>query len=210
MGQFLLGLLTAIIGYLLGNFSTGIVVSRLRSNTDIREYGSGNAGATNMLRVLGRRPAMWTLLGDVLKGIIASLIGFALLGVNGAVLGGTCAVLGHDFPVFFRFRGGKGVATSFGALLCIFPLQMLVILAIFLVVVALTRYVSLGSMCAAFVLPFLILFTVPGLTWFSYVLVFLLGGLCIFAHRKNIQRLLKKEESRLDFAQFSKKKETPQ
>lgn len=205
MDAFLRAILTIAIGYLVGNFSTGIVVSKLQANTDIREHGSGNTGATNMLRVLGGRPALWTLVGDILKGAIACLVGFALLGRTGGILGGAAAIVGHDFPVFFNFKGGKGVATTFGALLFLFPWQMLVVAGVFVVVVAISRMVSLGSICAAIVMPFLIAFTMPKGSWLDTVLVFLMAALCVFSHRENIKRILAGKESKLDFAQFRKK-----
>lgn len=205
MITFLLGLLTVVIGYFLGNFSTGIVVSRLQANTDIREHGSGNAGTTNMLRVLGRRPAMWTLLGDVVKGLLAALIGFALLGRTGAFLGGASAVIGHDFPVLFGFKGGKGVATTLGALLLLLPWQMLVCLLCFALVVAISRYVSLGSIAAALCLMIMVPFTYRGSFWLDYVLIYFQALLLVFSHRENIKRLLAKSENRLDFSQLRKK-----
>ena len=121
----------AAAGYLLGNFNTGLVVSRLQAGIDIRRHGSGNAGATNMLRVLGSQSALLTLIGDILKGLIAIWIGHCLAGFPGAMLGATASIAGHCWPVFFGFKGGKGVATTAGALLCLFPVAGLLCLAVF-------------------------------------------------------------------------------
>lgn len=142
-------LLIAAIGYLFGNFNTGLIVSKLQSGIDIRKHGSGNAGATNMLRVLGSQSALLTIVGDVFKGIFAIWVGQWIAGFYGGLLGGTAAIIGHDWPVFFGFKGGKGVATSFGVLLYLFPLHGLFCFGVFLIVFLPTRYVSLGSMVAA-------------------------------------------------------------
>ena len=139
-------ILTVVIGYLLGNFSTGVMLSRRRGGEDIRKKGSGNAGATNMLRVKGRSLAVLTLLGDMVKGMAGVWVGWLLVGGDlGGLIGGFSAVVGHDFPVFLGFKGGKGIATSFGALLIMYPLQSLLLLLTFIVIVALTHYVSVGS-----------------------------------------------------------------
>ena len=116
-------LLTLVIGYLLGSISTGVILSRVFGHKDIRNQGSGNSGTTNMLRVMGKKFALLTFAGDLLKGIIAVLIGKALLGTQaGEIVGAFGAILGHNFPLYFGFKGGKGIATSFGCLLIVFPL----------------------------------------------------------------------------------------
>lgn len=115
-------LLTLVIGYLLGSISTGVILSRVFGHKDIRNQGSGNSGTTNMLRVMGKKFALLTFAGDLLKGIIAVLIGKALLGTQaGEIVGAFGAILGHNFPLYFGFKGGKGIATSFGCLLIVFP-----------------------------------------------------------------------------------------
>lgn len=202
-----------VCGYLLGSISTGVLLSRLFEKRDIRQQGSGNAGTTNMLRVYGRGMAALTLAGDMLKGILAVLLGFALmsdtygsvLGMRGGILGALGAVLGHNFPIFFGFKGGKGIATSFGCLLVIFPLQTLFAFGVFLVVFLLTHYVSAGSVSAAVVLPVAILLTVPFDPIISPAAVFL-GLLAIARHKQNILRLIKGEERRIDFSVFKGKK----
>ena len=197
---------TVVIGYLLGSISTGVLLSRAFSNTDIRSQGSGNAGTTNMLRVLGRKMALLTFLGDMLKGIIAVFIGKALVGGSlGGVLGVLGAVLGHFYPLYFGFKGGKGIATSFGSLLFVFPVQALIAFGVFLVLVALTHYVSVGSIAAAIVLPLLVIFTTP-YNLPVYIITACIGAGVIWRHRANIRRLLQHTENKLDFATLKKKK----
>lgn len=198
--------LTLIIGYLLGSISTGVLLSRFLAKRDIRKEGSGNAGTTNMLRVHGRGMALLTLAGDMLKGIVAVFIGFALVGgEGGGLLGALGAVLGHNFPCFFGFKGGKGIATSFGCLLIIFPLQTLFAFGVFLVLFLVTRYVSVGSICAAVALPLAVLVTTPpdAIIWPATLF---LGLLAIARHGPNIRRLLAGQENQIDFRVFKGKK----
>ena len=199
-------ILTILIGYLLGSVSTGVVLSKAFAKTDIRSQGSGNAGTTNMLRILGRKMALFTFLGDMLKGIIAVFIGKALVGGDlGGVLGVTGAVLGHYYPLYFGFKGGKGIATSFGSLLFVFPVQALLAFSVFLILVALTHYVSVGSIAAAFTLPLLIILTHPENVPVC-VITACIGVSVIWRHRANIKRLLSHSESKLDFNTLKKKK----
>lgn len=197
---------TLVIGYLLGSISTGVVLSKLFANTDIRSQGSGNAGTTNMLRILGRRMALYTFIGDMLKGIIAVFIGKALVGGElGGVLGVVGAVLGHYYPLYFGFKGGKGIATSFGSLLFVFPVQALLAFSVFLILVAVTRYVSVGSVAAAITLPALVFLTCPE-NMLVCVITACIGLSVIWRHRANIKRLLSHTESKLDFNTLKKKK----
>jgi len=201
-------ILTLVIGYLLGSISTGVVLSKLFHNTDIRSQGSGNAGTTNMLRILGRRMALFTFLGDMLKGIIAVFIGKALVGGDlGGVLGVAGAVLGHYYPLYFGFKGGKGIATSFGSMLFVFPVQALLAFTVFLILVAATHYVSVGSVAAAFTLPMLVLLTHPENVP-VWVITACIGISVIWRHRANIKRLLNHTENKLDFSTLKKKKKS--
>ena len=199
-------LLVLVVGYLLGNFSTGVVLSRKTKGFDIRDYGSKSAGTTNMLRVLGRASAALTLVGDMLKGIVAGLIGWWLLGDRmGALLGGVAAIVGHDFPVLLHFKGGKGIATSFGLLLMLYPIQSLVVLAVFIAVVALTRYVSVGSIACAVLYPIIVIATTPFDARVAALMV-CVGVLAVFCHRANIRRLIEGKENRLDVSKLKGKK----
>ena len=198
-------LLTLAVGYLLGSISTGVLLSKLLRNSDIRSQGSGNSGTTNMLRVHGRGMALLTFIGDLLKGIIAVLVGKALVGGSlGGLLGVVGAVLGHSYPIFFGFKGGKGIATGFGALLFVFPWQTLTAFGVFLLVVFFTHYVSAGSIAAAVSLPLLVILTTPfdPLVWGMAVFT---GGFVIYRHRSNIVRLMQHKESRLDFSSLTGK-----
>ena len=191
-----------VIGYLLGSISTGVVISKALSKTDIRTHGSGNAGTTNMLRVLGRKAALLTFIGDMLKGIIAVFIGKWLVGGElGGLLGVVGAVLGHYYPLYFGFKGGKGIATSFGSLLFVFPVQALLAFTVFLILVGITHYVSVGSVAAAIVLPLLVVFTrfaQPQL----WIITACIGASVVWRHRANIQRLMNHTESKLDFSKL--------
>ena len=199
-------ILVVIIGYLFGSISTGVVLSKLATGKDIRSEGSGNIGTTNMLRVLGRKMALFTFLGDMLKGIIPVLIGKAIFGGDlGGVLGVFGALIGHTFPVFFGFKGGKGIATGFGSLLFVFPVQALTAIGLFFIITALTRYVSLGSIVAALALPTLVLVARPeqSLLW---LLTYVCGVFVVWNHRSNIHRLLTHTERKLDFNTLKKEK----
>ena len=199
-------LIVIAAGYLLGSISTGVVLSRLFAKTDIRSQGSGNAGTTNMLRVLGRRMALFTFIGDMLKGIIAVFIGKWLIGGElGGLLGVVGAVLGHYYPLYFGFKGGKGIATSFGSLLFVFPVQALLAFAVFLILVAVTHHVSVGSIAAAITLPLLIVITrfqEPTL----WIITVCIGASVVWRHRANIKRLMNHTENKLDFSTLKGKK----
>ena len=199
-------LIVIAAGYLLGSISTGVVLSKLFAKTDIRSQGSGNAGTTNMLRVLGRKMALFTFIGDMLKGIIAVFIGKWLIGGElGGLLGVVGALLGHYYPLYFGFKGGKGIATSFGSLLFVFPVQALLAFAVFLILVAVTHYVSVGSIAAAITLPLLIVIThwqEPSL----WIITVCIGASVVWRHRANIKRLMNHTENKLDFGTLKGKK----
>ena len=199
-------ILSAVLGYLLGCIPTGVLVARIYGVRDIRTLGSGNSGTTNVLRNLGWLPSVLTLVGDCLKGYVACLIGKQLGGDAGMLVGGLCAILGHDFPVFMGFRGGKGIATSLGLIIAINPWLALALLAVQIVAVALTRYMSVASLITTVAFPILVIFTERSRENFPLFL----GAACIasvlslFGHRGNIQRLIRGEENRLDFVKICK------
>ena len=193
--------LSLLFGYLLGSLNTSVIVSRMKGK-DIRTEGSGNAGATNTLRVMGKGMAAVVLLCDILKAILAVLLARLFFRCfpfeypyPGELLAGFGAILGHNFPLYFGFRGGKGVATSFGALLILDWRIALIILGIFILVVALTRYVSLASCLAAAGVE-VSAFVLRESAWERLIFA-AIGLLCIFRHKKNIGRLLKGTESKL-------------
>jgi acyl phosphate:glycerol-3-phosphate acyltransferase len=193
-----------LIAYLLGSVPTSVWIGKAFYNIDVREFGSGNAGATNTFRVLGRSAGIPVLIIDILKGSLA----VALAWLSGFEPGenefinlqlglGIAALLGHIFPVFAGFRGGKGVATMLGIVLCIVPVSCAICMLIFLVMLFATRIVSLSSMTAGVTFPIVLNLvlgnTNPILLVFSIVVAVLL----LITHRKNIQRLLRNEESRV-------------
>lgn len=205
MALWLKYVLIGLGGYLLGNISVGIIIAKLYGIGDIRRVGSGNAGTTNVLRNLGWLPSILTLVGDCLKSFLAAWIGGIIAGEIGLLIGGTAAIIGHDFPVFFKFKGGKGIASTLGLILAIDPLLGVCMLLPVLVIIALTRYVSVGSIYAAFSYPlFTYLFTRnrENAAYFLYFSIFA-AVLTLFCHRGNIQRLIHKEENRLDFKKIS-------
>ena len=199
-------LLIAVVGYFLGNISVGILISRAYGVKDIRTRGSGNAGTTNVLRTLGWVPSVLTLVGDCLKGFLAAELGNILGGEIGMLIGGTCAIIGHDFPVVFHFKGGKGIATSLGLILALNPWIALVLTVLVVGVAATLRYMSVGSVAAAVLYTPLVAIFMRGSAYYGAQLGFAAFAslLALFCHRKNIARLIRGEENRLDFEKISR------
>lgn len=186
-----------IIGYLIGCFSPSYFLGKLIKNKDIRNYGSGNAGTTNALRVFGKKIAALTFVMDIIKGTIAVLIGQWLMGFNGGLLASIFVVLGHNWPVFLGFKGGKGIATSFGVLIVIHWQTGVACLVIWILTIVFTRYVSLGSISASVVAPFVLLLIDRSAPKNLYLTMIFLALLAIYRHKDNIRRLFKGEENRL-------------
>lgn len=193
-----------LIAYLLGSIPNSVWIGKFFYNIDVREFGSGNAGATNTFRVLGKKAGIPVLIFDILKGTLAVSLSFLtdfdrqsneFIDLQMGL--GIAALIGHIFPVFAGFRGGKGVATILGVVICILPLACSLSLCVFLLVLLSTRIVSLSSMIAGISFPLFLNLaldnTNPILTVFSIIV----SALLIITHRKNIQRLLKKEESKV-------------
>ena len=185
-----------IVAYLLGSVSTAVVVARVLGIQDPREVGSKNPGATNILRYGGKLAALLTLAGDLLKGVAAVLIAKALTD-DGLViaLSGLAAFVGHLFPVFFRFRGGKGVATALGVWLAINPWVGLALVATWLAFAALFRYSSLSALAAAFSAPFFVAWLIPDVVYLYTCTA--MSMLLIVRHRSNIRNLLAGRESKI-------------
>ena len=201
MSKYAALLLAAVIGYLLGSVSTGILYSRSLGR-DIRTQGSKNSGATNMTRVHGPKEGGLTFLGDCLKGVLAALIGKWLGGQLGAVVGGTFAVLGHMWPVFFGFRGGKGVATCIGIGFVTYPLFGGLAVIVGVAVMLISKFVSLGSMLG--LMTFAIGVTVCYGVWPIGLWGIALAGLVVWRHRSNIRRLMQGTENKLGKSKTSK------
>jgi glycerol-3-phosphate acyltransferase PlsY len=200
-----LTLIVILIAYLLGSIPTAVWIGRIFHDTDVREHGSGNAGATNTIRVLGWKTGIPVLLIDLAKGWAAAMLpvlfslaapGSALL-INLKIMTGITAIIGHIFPIFAGFRGGKGVATIFGVLMALQPVLTLICVGVFLLVFLVTGIVSVSSMSAGFAFPILLLavFDTPSLI-FKIFSAFVAVALLI-THRNNIKRLMKGEEKRL-------------
>lgn len=184
----------AVIGYLLGSVSTGILVAT-RAGHDIRSEGSHNTGASNALRILGLKGGALTFLGDFAKAALAVLIGKWIGGLAGGMIAGLGAVLGHNWPLFFHFKGGKGIACSTAILILLFPWQGAVAIALCLMVIFLTRYISLGSLTMLSVFFLLMLFSMG--VWPYAVWAFALLALGVYRHRSNIQRLKDGTENKI-------------
>ena len=198
----------AIIAYLIGSINFSVIISKKVAGFDVREKGSGNAGSTNMLRSVGKGAAVLTLLCDILKGVVAILIA---IGIGNLVkdadkgllvqIAGVAVVLGHTFPIFFGFKGGKGVATSLGILLMTNWQIGLICLVFALVLMVLTQMVSLGSCAAAVLFPVLTLFikehyiVAEGGNYFIYSVI--LAVIVLYNHRSNIKRMLNGTENKL-------------
>lgn len=186
--------LVIIIAYFLGNISPSILLGRARG-VDIKKEGSGNAGTTNALRVLGKKAAVITLIIDIGKGFVAVQIGYLLSGAQAAMFCALAAFIGHIWPLLFRFKGGKGVAVAFGTILAINWQLALIALGIVALTVLITRMVSMGSVIAAVSFPIISYFLEKDFFWFGIVMALIM----LYAHRSNIKRIINGEEHKLSF-----------
>lgn len=187
-------ILVIVIAYFLGNISPSTLIGR-SMGVDIKKEGSGNAGTTNALRVLGKKAAIITLVVDIGKGVVAVLLGNALAGPTAAMYCALAAFIGHIWPAIFNFKGGKGVAVAFGTIVAINWQLGLLCLAVVAVVVLLTKMVSAGSVTVAIAFPVLAYFMEPD---FLYVGI-IMAALLVYKHKENIKRLIKGEENKLSF-----------
>lgn len=211
--------ITMVASYLLGSINSAIVISKLIYRDDVRKHGSGNAGMTNMLRTYGGKAALLTLFGDMLKTAIAVFIAGALLGFRYSYgvsyndgycyMAGLFAVLGHIFPIYYGFKGGKGVLVTATMGLIVSPIPFLIVLTIFVIVVAVSKYVSLGSVIGAILYPIILngycqvfFGATPGI---MMLCVILLAIIIVFCHRANLERISNRTENKLSF----KKKAAP-
>lgn len=196
--------LVGLVAYLIGSISFAIIFSKKFAGFDVRERGSNNAGTTNVLRTVGKKAAALTLICDILKGVVAVLL--AMLAANIwqeadeellKYLAGLMAIIGHTFPVYYGFKGGKGVATSLGVLLVVNPQIGIICLVFALIIMIATRMVSLGSVLAATLFPILTVFMVD--SFGAKVISILIALLVIFNHRSNIKRLKNGTENKISF-----------
>lgn len=205
-------IIVAIIAYLIGSISFSVIISKKMAGFDVREKGSGNAGSTNVLRTVGKKAAVITLICDILKGVVAILLallaGVIIKDLDKALLvqlAGVFVIIGHTFPIFFKFKGGKGIATSLGVLLMINWQIGLICLVFALILMALTRIVSVGSIMAAILFPVLVLFinqnyiVAESSNWSYLIFSVIIALLVLFNHRANLKRIVNGTENKLSF-----------
>ena len=201
MTLFVLGMITSIVlPYLLGSVNSGIVLSKFFYHEDIRTQGSGNAGATNMLRTYGKKMGIMTFVCDFVKGMLGVVIGRLMFGLLGSYIGGLFCVLGHIFPCYYKFKGGKGVATSAGMVLMTNWKVLLVLAAIFVLLVYMTKYISFGSIMVYLLYPLMLSkMKMPTDPSIAIVIAFVITVLGVVMHRKNLKRIFDGTESKLSF-----------
>jgi len=213
----LINITALVIAYLLGSVASAVWIGKIFYQIDVREYGSGNSGATNAFRVLGKKAGIAVLLIDTSKGWLSVKVAYLYYFLNAyhylpgtaqyvdlQLALGIAALIGHIFPLYVGFRGGKGIATLLGIILAVHPEAALASMGVFLIVLLSTRYVSLGSMIAALTFPIWLIFffecTIPSLVMFSMLIAILV----LITHQKNIERLIRKEETKANL--FKSKK----
>ena len=189
-------IIVAVLAYLLGSISFGMIVAKLAGGPNLREVGSKNTGATNVLRVMGLKIGLIVFVLDILKALIACIIGRVWLGLNGAMLAGLAVVIGHNWPCFFQFKGGKGVASTLAVMLLTFPIPAVICYVVAIVLIATTKYVSLGSITLAALFAILVIAT-NWENWLVILWVLIIAGLLIWRHHANIGRLLHGTENKL-------------
>lgn len=186
-----------VLCYLLGNFNAAYIYGKITKKTDIRQHGSGNAGTTNAIRVMGKKAGFIVFASDFLKGLIAVLLAGALSdGKYAQAIAALAVIIGHNWPMFLKFKGGKGVATLIGAYAILAPVPLLIALVIALIIIYFTKWVSLASLCG--ILSILIMLLImQGLSTNS-ILTLIIAAISIFQHRQNIKRIFKGQENKLD------------
>ena len=202
--------IVAIVAYLLGSISFSVIITKKMAGFDVREKGSGNAGTTNVLRTVGKKAAIITLICDILKGVVAILLallaGYIIKGLDNALLvqlAGIFVIIGHTFPIFFKFKGGKGIATSLGVLLMINWQIGLICLVFAIILIILTKMVSVGSIVAAILFPVLVIFinqnyiVAESSNWSYLIFSIIIVLLVILNHRENIKRILNGTENKI-------------
>ena len=190
----MLQILSILIGYFLGSIPFGLILCRYIFGIDIRKLGSGNIGATNVHRNTGLVLGISVLVLDLLKGFFSAWIGFSLAGEYGAVAGGLAAIAAHNWSFYLKFVGGKGVATTAGVAIFLFPKAFLILLPLWVIIVAITKYVSLASVTSAIVMPFCVYLF--GYTLPYIAMSILAGAFAVYRHKENIKRLKTGDESK--------------
>ena len=206
-------LVSAVIGYFLGSLNFAVILSGRLYKDDIRKYGSKNAGMTNMMRTYGSKAAGLTILGDMLKAIVAVIIGSFLFGhMCGGYAAAFGCVVGHVFPAYYGFKGGKGVATAAAAILILDPRAFLIVIAVFILCVVCSRYISLGSVLSAAIFPLITFYSYHDFArgrfvsygWFAFIMALLIALLVILKHHENLSRLAHGTENKFSFKKSKK------
>ncbi|MGN1128044.1 MAG: glycerol-3-phosphate 1-O-acyltransferase PlsY [Candidatus Flemingiibacterium sp.] len=206
----LLCVVGGVIAYFLGSLNFAVIISKYKFHDDIRRYGSGNGGMTNMLRTYGKSAAAFTMLGDAAKAAVSVMIGTLLCGEAGAYIAGFCCVLGHSFPVYYGFKGGKGIVVTAMTILCLDWLAFVVLFAIFVILVATTKFLSLGSIVGMLLYPLMLNrlypYTHGGMSEGAVpaIVSLLNAALVIWLHRENIKRLMQGKENKFSLKKKDK------
>ncbi len=208
----------AVIAYFLGSLNFAVIISKVKFKDDIRRYGSGNAGMTNMLRTYGKAAAAFTLIGDLAKAVVSIMLGSLLAGETGAYIAGIFCVIGHSYPIYYHFKGGKGIVVTATTILCLEPVVFLILFTIFVIIVAGTKYLSLGSIIAMFLYPIFLdsmypvmnpIYDMAGnnisnLPAIPAIISMLNAAFVIWLHRENIKRLLAGKENKFSLKKKDK------
>lgn len=189
-------ILLAVISYFIGNISFAYILGKIFTKKDVRDYGSGNAGTTNAIRAFGKKIGILVFLGDVLKGVVAVLLGRYLLGQTGAYLAGACVIIGHNWPVLLNFRGGKGVATTIGVMVFVSIKLTLICVVVGVIIIILTRTVSMGSILGMASAPLVAILFIRPFTRDLFLFTVFVAGMSIYRHKDNIKRLIKGNENK--------------
>jgi acyl phosphate:glycerol-3-phosphate acyltransferase len=187
----------AIISYLLGNLSFAYILGKLIMKKDVRNFGSGNSGTTNAIRAFGKKIGVMVFAGDVLKGIVAVLIGKSIGGEVGSYVAGVLVIVGHNWPALLNFKGGKGVATTFGVMLIISPTATFICFVVGLTIAFITRMVSLGSIIGMVLGPIVILLVERPLNLNIFLFCLCVAAMSIYRHKENIKRIMQGKENKL-------------
>lgn len=204
----------AAIAYLCGSVNSAIILTKFIYKEDIRSKGSGNPGMTNVMRNYGWLPALVTLLGDMFKCIAGMMVGTLLFGITGAYIGGVFGIIGHVAPVFYKFKGGKGVASTFMFLLYVDSVAFVIIALLFILIVWATKYLSLGSVICELAMPLILNNLEKEMPFHGYfaiirlLLSFVIAGIVVYKHRTNISRIMDKTENKFSFKKTKRKSET--
>ncbi len=190
-------LIFILLGYFIGSLPFSYLTGKYLGNIDIREYGSGNTGATNVLRTLGKKAGLLAFIGDFLKGLIIALIAKGY-GINIAVLASGFAVVGHCYPIWLKFKGGKGVATAGGTIFGLYPIVGVILLVVIIAIIYIFRIVSLASITVAILFPILSLILRLPNSFLIYSII--IGLFVVYKHKSNIKRLLSGQEKKINFS----------